>query len=726
MTLPPLELWAGPEASVARVGDGWFDQLEATGFAHRADDLDRIADLGARAVRLPVLMERTMPERGRFDFRWADERLERCRALGLRPIVGLLHHGGGPAWTQLLDPAFASHVAAYAARVAERYPWVEDWTPVNEPLTTARFAALYGHWHPHRRDDAAFVRALLNQVHAVAAAMRAVRQVQPAARLVQTEDLGCVRGRAALAPQVHYEGERRWLSLDLLAGRVQPGHPMHRWLTGHKAGPAELDALASAPTMPDIVGLNVYVTSERFLDERTALYPPALHGGNGRTAYADTEAVRVHGARFGGFAARLREAWARYGRPLALTEVHLGCTREEQQRWLLEAWRAAEHARAGGADVRAVTAWSVFGAFDWNSLMTRPRGDYEPGLFDVRGPRPRPTALARLARELARGTPPADPWLAHPGWWRRASRAVHPARCAGRARAREAPPAGPPLLVLGGRGTLGHAFARACERRGLAVRLLPGRDALDIADPAAVRDALAAHAPWAVVNAAGYVRVDEAEHDERQWSANALGPAVLAGACRAVGARLLSFSSDLVFDGAQQHPYTERDTPRPLNAYGRAKHHADRLIAAEPHCLVVRTAAFFGPWDRANFLAGGLARLRAGDDWPAIDDQTVSPTYVPDLVDACLDLLVDGEHGLWHVANRGAATWYDFACRTAEAAGLPRARVRRIDSAQAGQQARRPVYSALASERGQFAPALDSAIARYLAAVSPGVRNAAG
>lgn len=725
MTLPPLELWAGPEASVARVGAGWFDQLEATGFAHRLDDLDRLAALGARAVRLPVLMERVAPSRGEFDFRWADTRLERCRTLGLRPVLGLLHHGAGPAYTHLLDPGFAALVGDYAARVAERYPWVDDWTPVNEPLTTARFAALYGHWHPHRRDDAAFVRALLNQVHAITAAMRAVRRVNPRARLVQTEDLGCSRGRRALADQVRFERVRRWLSLDLLEGRVQPPHPLHRWLLGCKAGAAELDALAAAPTPPDLVGLNVYVTSERFLDERLAQYPARLHGGNGRTAYADTEAVRVHGARFGGVAERLREAWARYRRPLAVTEVHLGCTREEQQRWLLEAWRGAEAARARGADVRAVTAWSAFGAQDWSSLMTAPRGDYEPGLFDLRGPRPRPTALARLAHQLAHGTPPADPWLAFPGWWRRPQRAEHPARCAGGARPREAPPAGPPLLVLGGRGTLGQAFARVCARRGLAVRLVPGREALDITEPGAVRRVIGAHAPWAVVNAAGYVSVDDAEDDARQWQANALGPAVLAAACRNAGARLLSFSSDLVFDGAQQRPYTESDAPHPLNAYGRAKHHADRQLAAEPHCLVVRSAAFFGPWDGANFLARGLARLRAGDDWPAIGDQTVSPTYVPDLVDACLDLLIDGEQGLWHVANRGEASWYDFACRVAEAAALPRTRVRRIATAGAGQRARRPAYSALGSERGQLAPALEAAIERYVAAVSPAVRSAA-
>ena len=75
------------------------------------------------------------------------------RELGVRPIVGLVHHGSGPRHTSLVDPAFPTGLAAFARRVAERYPWVDAYTPVNEPLTTARFSGLYGHWYPHGRDD---------------------------------------------------------------------------------------------------------------------------------------------------------------------------------------------------------------------------------------------------------------------------------------------------------------------------------------------------------------------------------------------------------------------------------------------------------------------------------------------------------------------------------------------------------------------------------------------
>ncbi len=148
-------------------------------------------------------------------------------------LSGLLHHGSGPRGTSLLDPQFPEKLAAFAGRVAARYPWVTQFTPVNEPLTTARFSGLYGHWYPHGRDERTFAQVLLNQCRATVLAMRAIRRVIPNARLVQTEDMGRVYGTPALAGQVEFENVRRWLSLDLLCGRVVRGHRMRghlRWL----------------------------------------------------------------------------------------------------------------------------------------------------------------------------------------------------------------------------------------------------------------------------------------------------------------------------------------------------------------------------------------------------------------------------------------------------------------------------------------------------------------
>jgi dTDP-4-dehydrorhamnose reductase len=709
----PLELWAGPECTVNRVGDRFFDQLEATGFAQRLDDLDRLASLGIRRLRFPLLWERTAPDGlEHADWRWADERLARLRALGVEPIAGLLHHGSGPRDTHLLDPAFADKLAAYAAAVAQRYPELAAYTPVNEPLTTARFSALYGLWYPHKRDDRSFVRALLNEVQGTVKAMAAIRAVNPHAQLVQTDDLGHTRSTPALAYQAEFDNQRRWLGFDLLCGRVDRQHPLRKYLLANGASDDELDALVHAPCPPDIIGLNAYVTSERFLDDRLAHYPPSLHGGNGRHRYADVEAARVCAEPIGGFGARLREAHARYGLPLAITEVHLGCTREEQLRWLRDAWSAAEQARADGVDARAVTVWAAFGAVDWDSLLTEARGHHEPGLWDVRAPEPRATALTALARELADGRVPSHPVLRGPGWWQRDVRLLYPAHGSGEHR----PVDGPPLLITGATGTLGRAFARLCELRGLPYRLLR-RNELDIADAASVRAALERWQPWALVNTAGYVRVDDAEHDaERQWRENAIGPAVLAAECARLGVRLLTFSSDLVFDGGRSLPYEEHHPTAPLNAYGRAKLAAERDVLAlgGEQALVIRTAAFFGPWDAHNFAIQGLGRLARGETWDTAADQVVSPTYVPDLVHGALDLLVDGEHGLWHLANGGAVSWSAFARRLAEAARLPTAKVHACPAAALGQRAPRPAFSALQSARARMMPSLDDAITSFV------------
>src|SRR3954470_22290186 len=168
-----LEVWGGVECTVNRVRDRWHDQGRRNGHHRRIEDLDRFASLGIRALRQPVLWEH-VEERG---FEVEDRWLPRLRELGLRAIVTLLHQGSGPPGTSLVDPGFPAKLAAHARAVAERYPWVTAWTPVNEPFTTARFSGLYGHWYPHGRDDATCLRALYNECLGTALAMREIRAV---------------------------------------------------------------------------------------------------------------------------------------------------------------------------------------------------------------------------------------------------------------------------------------------------------------------------------------------------------------------------------------------------------------------------------------------------------------------------------------------------------------------------------------------------------------------
>jgi dTDP-4-dehydrorhamnose reductase len=723
-TTTPLELWAGVECSVNRVGSSYFDQLERSGHARRVEDLELFAGSGVRAMRYPVLWERTAPDGlESADWAWADERLRRLGELGILAIVGLVHHGSGPRGTSLVDTAFPEKLARFARAVAERFPWVEHYTPINEPLTTARFSGLYGHWYPHGRDNLTFARALLTQCRAVVLSMRAIREINPRARLIQTEDLGKTFSTRTLLYQAEFENERRWLTYDLLTGRVTRSHAMWSYFRRVGIDEAELDWFTDNTCPPDIIGVNHYLTSERFLDERIHRYPASTHGGNGQHAYADVEAVRVCAEGLAGTRALMKEAWERYGLPLAITEAHLGCTREEQLRWLKEVWDAAQSLRQEGADVRAVTAWSLLGAFDWDSLITREEGHYEPGVFDLRAPRPRPTALFQMMRNLASQGEHTHPVLSSPGWWRRLDRLCYPPVAARRTHSialtvqgiNMKGEHGRSILITGATGTLGKAFARICERRGLSYRLLT-RQEMDIADPLSVSAVLEQYGPWAVINAAGYVRVDDAEREpELCRRENARGPEMLAAACASRKIALLTFSSDLVFDGAKQSPYVEGDSVSPLNVYGRSKAEAERrVLEVLPEALVIRTSAFFGPWDKYNFVTAALNSLSEERVFSAADDALISPTYVPDLVHASLDLLIDGERGIWHLANGGELTWAELARRVATLAGLDASLIDARPLDDLAYLAPRPVYSVLNSQRGTLLPSLENALSRYL------------
>jgi dTDP-4-dehydrorhamnose reductase len=155
--------------------------------------------------------------------------------------------------------------------------------------------------------------------------------------------------------------------------------------------------------------------------------------------------------------------------------------------------------------------------------------------------------------------------------------------------------------------------------------------------------------------------------------------------------------------------------------YGVTKVEAEReVLRRMPDALVIRTSAFFGPWDEHNFMTTALRTLAGGRPLRAACDSVVSPTYVPDLVHATLDLLVDGEAGLWHLANQGAVTWADLGRQGALLAGLDAALVEDCATSELGFTASRPPYSALGTERGALLPPLEESLQRYVRERDPG------
>lgn len=673
MAVSKLELWGGVECTVNRVRDEFLDQLKLTGHHSRIEDLERLAELGVRAVRYPILWERCALTAGseQFDFSWTDARMRRLQELGIPVVVGLVHHGSGPVGTSLLDESFCLGLSRFARRVAEQYPWVQDYTPVNEPLTTARFSALYGHWYPHASSTQAFLRALMIETRATALAMRAIRKINPNARLLQTEDFGSVFSTPSLQYQADFENQRKWLSLDLLCGRVTSGHPLHEFLLSHDVSADELRELECEPCAPDLIGVNYYVTSDRYLDEQVSKYPERCIGSNGRDRYADVEAVRVHPMGIVGHREVLLSAWSRYNTALAVTEVHLGCTPEEQIRWLLEAWGGATEAKQAGADVRAITLWSTFGAYDWDSLVTKSRGHYEPGAFDVRAPEPARTALACIAEQLAHTGTCHDPLLDTPGWWRRSTRLSYRCSVTTRTACEPEPKRVRPVLITGSGGMLADEFRRACEARGISAVSL-SRSELDITDENAVSGALAQMNPWLVVNAAG-ISWSRAAADEMEsrFRESVTGAGILAQQCRDRGARFVTFSSAFVFPGDRREPYVETDELDPANAYGRSQVSAERLVSEIfPGSLIVRAGTLFSANAARGVVGSLLCELAAGATVSLCRESYWSWAYAPELTHRCLDLAMARESGVVHLAHAASCSVYDFIRRLADAMGV--------------------------------------------------------
>ncbi len=414
-TKKALELWGGVECTINRVGDVYFDQASKSGHRERLDaDLRRFAELGIHTLRTAILWEHFEATNS-----WASSDLL-FAALDkheIHPIVGLLHHGSGPRSTHLLDPKFPEKLAAFALQVAQRYPSAVDFTPVNEPQTTGRFACLYGHWYPHQRSMKSYVRALFHQLKGTVLAMEAIRTVTPAARFISTEDGGQIFSTSRLESFRQEREQRRWLGMDLLCGCVKRTHPLFSFLTGHGLLEDEILWFADHPCPPSILGLNYYVTSDRFLDHRLELYPPHFAGGDtGHEPLADVEAVRVYREGISGVGPILKQAWERYSIPVAITEAHLGCDPEEQMRWLAEIWNDSLEARTAGIDVRAVTVWALLGSFNWCHLCTQDSGAYEPGVFNLSTGIPIATPLAKLAVDLALGGS-MSAIAGQSGWW---------------------------------------------------------------------------------------------------------------------------------------------------------------------------------------------------------------------------------------------------------------------------------------------------------------------
>ncbi len=249
------------------------------------------------------------------------------------------------------------------------------------------------------------------------------------------------------------------------------------------------------------------------------------------------------------------------------------------------------------------------------------------------------------------------------------------------------------VLITGAGGQLGRALAATFASDDVVAL---GHDDWDVAHPAT--DAVRERDFDLVLHAAAWTDVDCAEEDPQGATAvNVGGTANVA----ALGAPLVVFSTDYVFDGRKREPYVESDGPNPLSAYGRSKLHGEAVAG---DAWIARTSWLFGPTGH-NFLRTMLRAGEEREEVAVVDDQRGSPTFAGDLAAAVRELVDDDlPRGVWHLAADGDCTWADFAEAIFEEAGSD-CRVRRITTDELARPAPRPAYAVLRSER-QGAPML--------------------
>ena len=265
------------------------------------------------------------------------------------------------------------------------------------------------------------------------------------------------------------------------------------------------------------------------------------------------------------------------------------------------------------------------------------------------------------------------------------------------------------ILITGSTGQLSRELQLALAGEGKVLAL--GHKLLDLAEPAQIRRQVRLLRPDLIINAAAYTAVDPAQDDrDRAFAVNAIGPGVLAEEAAALGVPLIHYSTDYVFDGRKNGPYSEEDVPAPLSVYGASKLAGEQAIqAVGGDHLILRTSWVYSLHGR-NFLLTMRRLLQERDSLSVVDDEIGAPTWAGTIAAVTAEMVrkrrsgVGGPSGLYHLTARGETSWYGFACHIAQhlqSQGLLRARIEPILSANYPTAAQRPLNSRLSCARLQ-------------------------
>jgi beta-glucosidase/6-phospho-beta-glucosidase/beta-galactosidase len=388
-----------------------MDEYELTDhYSQWATDLELMRELGVSAARYGLPWYRIQPAPARWSWEWADGVLGRMAELGIEPIIDLVHYGT-PGWMErgFLAPDYPARVAEFASRLAERYRGGIRWfTPMNEPRITSWYCGFLGWWPPYARGWRGFAAVMLAACRGVVETEAALRAADRDVVILHVDATDLYRADdPALAPEAAHRQQLVFLALDLVSGRVDEAHPLFGWLLAQGIGRESLEWFRTHAVALDLVGLNMYpMFTVKRVERVRGRRRMRMYYGSG--AMVETLAAMY---------------FARYRRPMVITETaSLGSIRRRRA-WLDESVAAVRALRGRGVPVVGYTWWPLYSLVAWSYRQsTQPLERYwlRMGLWDIdprrgQGLRRVPTPLVDAYRELVAAGDGAVGPLAAPG-----------------------------------------------------------------------------------------------------------------------------------------------------------------------------------------------------------------------------------------------------------------------------------------------------------------------
>jgi beta-glucosidase/6-phospho-beta-glucosidase/beta-galactosidase/glycosyltransferase involved in cell wall biosynthesis len=334
------------------------------------EDLRRAKqDAGINNMRYAFPWHVLEPERGKFNWDYADQRMAEFDKLGINLLLDVMHFGTPTYLKQAVgDPEFPEALERFTDAMVRRYSHqVKIWCPFNEPLVSALFSGDLGFWPPYQRKWRGYMPVLTRVVQGVSRGIRAIRAAAPECTVLLCDASENYRTRVeSLQPEVRRRNLRRFVVMDLLTGRVDRGHPLYKWLNNYGMSELDLAWFRNNPEKPDILGLDYYPHSDWQLEikvgvtkQRRADNPVGLYGVG--TAY-----------------------WNRYNIPLMLTETSIDGKPINREIWLDRTIDDIRQLREDGIPMLGFIWWPLLDQLDWDGAMTHRIGKiHEVGLFNL-------------------------------------------------------------------------------------------------------------------------------------------------------------------------------------------------------------------------------------------------------------------------------------------------------------------------------------------------------